>query len=318
MMEIDSSPGMGSAVAKAPAVGEVQRVALESRGMQAVILSLAQIDVPVLLRGERGVGKRTLAKRIHELSPRSQECFRVLPCRVLWPEAFDSEGEGGFLGRGTIYLDEVDDLNPECQQRLVQALAGANLNGERARLICGTARNLEAEVESGSLREDLYCRISGVSLQLAPLRQRPEDIPELLNHFLCKYARDLQLPVPRIGPETRCRLEHYSWPGNVRELEEAVKAIVGLGEEAIANDGLGAWLHTKSELPKVTLTQTISLKAVSRAASRSAERELILGAMTRTGWNRRRAAQELQISYKALLYKLKQIGCEEDGASRTS
>jgi two-component system, NtrC family, response regulator AtoC len=284
--------------------------------VEAVIREVAQSDVAVLLLGERGAGKRMTARRIHDLSRRSGQYFRVLPCKALWPEVFESAGEGGFVGRGTVYLDELDDLNAECQARLVQALTDGGNNGRpenRARLICGTARDLEAEVQAGSLREDLYYRVGSVCLHLPPLRQRREDIPALLDHFLSKYGRDFHLPVPKLSDETRRLFQEYSWPGNLRELEDAAKTIVALGDEALAMGGLGVWLRRRNQSGK---GEQVSLKAVSRAASREAEKELILQALTRTRWNRRRAAEELQISYKALLYKLKQIGCDGNGAAK--
>ena len=303
------------------------------QSLEAVIREVAQSEVPVLLLGERGTGKRFVARRIHDLSPRREEYFRVLPCKALWPAVFESGAEGGFLGHGTVYLDEIDDLSGECQARLLSALnhsgqnqAGqhqsvptqrgqthAGQNGEahpRARLICGTARDLEAEVQAGSLREDLYYRISGVSLHLPPLRQRREDIPGLLDHFLGKYGRDFHLPVPKLSEETRHLFEEYSWPGNLPELEDAAKAIVALGDQAMTMGRLGVGRRNEQESP---VGAPISLKAASRAASREAEKELILSALTRTRWNRRRAAEELQISYKALLYKLKQIGSDGNG-----
>jgi two-component system response regulator AtoC len=158
----------------------------------------------------------------------------------------------------------------------------------------------------------LYYRISGVCLRLPPLRQRREDIPVLMEHFLRKYGRDFQRTVPALSEETHRLFQEYSWPGNVRELENAAKAIVALGDEAVAMGGLRAMLLRPDPGSN---GGRVSLKQVSRAASREAEKEIILRALTRTRWNRRRAAEELQISYKALLYKLKQMGCSEYGAS---
>ena len=167
-------------------------------------------------------------------------------------------------------------------------------------------------MKSGRFREDLYYRVSGVCLRLPPLRQRKEDIPYLVSFFLTKYARDFQRPVPQLSGATQRLFQDYAWPGNIRELADAARAIVALGDESLAMGGLRSLL-TKSE--GGGNGESISLKQASRAASREAEKELILKALTRTRWNRRRAAQELQISYKALLYKLKQIGHRDFGAS---
>jgi two-component system response regulator AtoC len=167
-------------------------------------------------------------------------------------------------------------------------------------------------VAARNLREDLYYRISGVCLRLPPLRQRREDIPILVEHFLRKFAEEFQRPVPVLSEETHRLFQEYSWPGNVRELENAAKAIVALGDEAVAMGGLRAMLMRADHGSNGS---RVSLKQAARAASREAEKEIILKALTRTRWNRRRAAQDLQISYKALLYKLKQMGCSEYEAS---
>ena len=133
----------------------------------------------------------------------------------------------------------------------------------------------------------------------------------MVSFFLAKYASDFHRPVPALSAQTKQLFADYAWPGNLRELEDAAKAIVVLGDEALAMGGLRALL-AKADRGN---GDRISLKEAAKAASREAEKELILKVLTRTRWNRRRAAQELQISYKALLYKLKQIGCEEYGAS---
>jgi two-component system response regulator AtoC len=185
-------------------------------------------------------------------------------------------------------------------------------HAKRARLICGSSRDLELEVKAGRFREDLYYRVSGVCLRLPPLRQRKEDIPYLVSFFLTKYARDFERPVPQLSAATQRLFQDYAWPGNIRELADAARAIVALGDESVAMGGLRSLLM-RSEVGGNG--ESISLKQASRAASREAEKELILKALTRTRWNRRRAAQELQISYKALLYKLKQIGHRDFGAS---
>ncbi|MCU1304250.1 MAG: hypothetical protein JWQ87_4534 [Candidatus Sulfotelmatobacter sp.] len=289
------------------------------RSVEAVMREVAQSEVPVLLLAERGVGKKATARRIHDLSRRGKQAFRVISCAQLGAEKFrDSAEPIGLIGPGTVFLEEVGELSGQGQEWLLKALLkrGENGNGSRvqalARLICGSARDLEAEVSAGNLREDLYYRISGVCLRLPPLRQRREDIPVLMEHFLRKYGRDFQRPVPALSDETYRLFVEYSWPGNVKELENAAKAIVVLGDETVAMGGLRAML-LRPDLGNNG--GRVSLKQVARAASREAEKEIILRALTRTRWNRRRAAQDLQISYKALLYKLKQMGCSEYGAT---
>jgi two-component system response regulator AtoC len=287
------------------------------RSLDAVIREVAQSEVPVLLLAEAGAGKRATARRVHGLSRRRGQPFRVILCASLTAENFaDPAWQSGLLNGGTVFLKELAELSAEGQAWLIQVLTQGNpKDGQSsglARLICASARDLEAEVKAGNLREDLYYRISGVCLRLPPLRQRREDIPILTEHFLRKFAEEFQRPMPVLSEETHRLFQEYSWPGNVRELENAAKAIVALGDEAVAMGGLRAVLMRADHGSNGS---RVSLKQAARAASREAEKEIILKALTRTRWNRRRAAQDLQISYKALLYKLKQMGCSEYEAS---
>ena len=290
----------------------VEGVNPSMRAVEAVIRELALSEVPVLLLGELGAGKHAIAQRIHEMSRRSQQPFRAVSCATLQPAA----AAEALLWQGTVFLEELADLSSNCQARLLDVLPTVEdhegLAGSRARLICGSARDLELEVKAGRFREDLYYRISGVCLRSPPLRQRREDIALLVGHFLREYARDFRRPVPLLSAETLQLFQDYSWPGNLHELEDAAKALVALGNESVAMGGLRALLRRPDAAGN---GGRVSLRQAARAASRVAEKELILQVLTRTRWNRRRAAQELQISYKALLYKLKQIGCEEYGAS---
>ena len=293
----------------------VEGISASMRPVEAVIRELSQSDVPVLLLAEPGAGKRATARRIHEMSRRSGQPFRWFQCSTVRPEDLDSAHSevAARSGAGTMFLEELADLNASSQSHLRDVLLHASQkdsNGYWARLICGSARDLEVEVKLGRLREDLYYRISGICLRLPPLRQRKEDIPLLMAHFLRKYADEFRRPVPEISTEMRRLFDEYSWPGNLRELESAVRVLVALGDERLAMGGLRALLRQ----PHAGNGGGTSLKAASRAASQEAEKELILKVLTRTRWNRRRAAEELQISYKALLYKLKQIGYEGYGA----
>jgi two-component system, NtrC family, response regulator AtoC len=313
--------GSGASRATEPAsLAFVEGVSASMRPVEAVIRELAQTDVPVLLLSERGAGKLATAQRIHGMSGRSAQPFRWLQCSSLRPEDLDIDEQNGHPRPGTIYLQEVADLSLDCQESLLEWLHGSrDIGSGRPRLICGSARDLEGEVRAGRLREDLFYRISGVCLHVPPLRQRREDIPFLIGHFLRKYARDFRRTVPDLSAETLRLFLDYAWPGNLRELEDAARVLVALGDEEVALGGLRAHLRK----PDAGVSHLVrhgskdaarSLKAASRAASREAEKELILEVLTRTRWNRRRAAQELQISYKALLYKLKQIGYEGYGA----
>ena len=304
--------GNGNSGRVEPAAEFVEGVSPSMRPVEAVIRELAKSEVPVLLLAEPGAGKRATAQRIHDMSPRRERPFHWLQCARLTPEelrAFDG-AQGELAGAGSFYLDELADLHPSCQAQLQHAWPQSSAG---VRVLCGSSRDLEREVKAGRLREDLYYRISGVSLRLPPLRQRKEDIPVLLEYFLRKYAQEFRREVPELSAETQRLFQEYSWPGNLRELEYAASVIVALGDEDVAMGGLRALLQK----PDATGGNwgSVSLKAASRAASQEAERDLILKALTRTRWNRRRAARELQISYKALLYKLKRIQYGGYGAS---
>lgn len=297
-------------VERKPALNGSGRVWLESvssgmRTVEAVIRELSQNDVPVLVVAEHGAGKEAAAERIHVLSNRASENFQVCQGAAAEKEIFAAWERQG----GTVYLQEVGDLSFAAQTELVRLL-GSNQQRGVPRFICGTSSELQPDVKAGKFREDLYYRISSVCLRLPPLRQRKEDIPLLRDWFLSAAAQDLSRQVPKLSPETHNFFLEYHWPGNIRELKDAAVAIVALGDESLAMSGLRSLLR-RGERGN---GEKISLKEAARAASREAEKELILRVLTRTRWNRRRAAEELQISYKALLYKLKQIGFQEYGA----
>jgi two-component system response regulator AtoC len=282
------------------------------RAVVAVIGELSHSSVPVLLIGEHGTGKHSIARIIHMNSGGSESGFHVKNCRDLTPDLFDSKLLPGGAG---LYLAEIGDLTEDCQQKLLEMFSRQGGNGNarnEVRVICGSSRDLDADVRSGSFREDLYYRLSGVCLRIPPLRQRKDDIAQLMGFFLQRYSEAYHRPVPVLSPATQKLFLEHSWPGNLPELEGAARAIVAVGNESVAMGGLRSML-TRGD--NRTNGEKTSLKEASRAASREAERELILKVLTRTRWNRRRAAQELQISYKALLYKLKQIGYSEYGAS---
>lgn len=290
----------------------LEAVSPSMRAVEGVIRELANSSVPVLLVGERGTGKKAIAHRIHQSSRIGSGAFHVRSCRNL----LSSDLAIDFLPSGTtLYLDEIGDLTPECQKKLLEALSKQGSNGSSrkdVRVICSSSRDLESEVRQGGFREDLYYRLSGVCLRIPPLRQRKEDVPSLTAFFLARYSQMFHQSLPAISPATQKLFTEYSWPGNLNELETAVRTIAAVGNESVAMAGLRAMLAGSNG--KVNGEKT-SLKETARAASREAEKELILKVLTRTRWNRRRAAQELQISYKALLYKLKQIGYGDYGDS---
>jgi two-component system, NtrC family, response regulator AtoC len=271
---------------------------------------VADSAVPILILGEAGAGKRTLAARIHCLSSLRAEPFREVRCADLTPAWFMSrtESEPGSLS-GTWLLTEVTELPTVSQSKLLSWIdEQATATQISSRIILSSRGNLEEELRTGRFREDLYYRISGVCLRIPPLRHRREDIPLLTDYFLARYLAVFGHAKPAIGEDMRRFLREYSWPNNVRELEEATKTIAAIGDERLALAALKAALVSGRQRDG---NGTISLKQAGRAASQEAEKELILEVLTRTRWNRKRAALELQISYKALLYKLKQIGVKD-------
>ena len=289
--------------------------------LEGVLSEIAPTNIPVLLMGECGTGKQMFAHRIHQLSTRSSEPLMKISCAGARAESFANE-----LGldvrqeaenrhqAGTAFFDEISELDPPCQKNLLYALPDGETKPRRgilmARLISTTSRNLDEEMRAGRFRRELYYRINGVCLRLPALRERKEDIPLLSDYFLVKHGAQLGRMHSRLSARALDTFMDYSWPGNIRELENVVKKIVALNAEDLA---LSELMRIPSATGAVTAdARTRSLKVASKAASREAERELILKALGRTRWNRKRAAQELQISYKSLLYKLKQIGLDEE------
>ena len=287
--------------------------------IEGVIRDLAATNIPILLTGEIGTGKETIARRIHELSMRRGQNLVRIACASMESSRFLAElgatqnGDEAGPDSGTILFDEISELDPDCQRKLLCAFPDGDIAVRSgclsARVISTTSRNLEDEARAGRFRSELYYRINGVCLRLPPLRERTEDISALAEFFITKHAGLLGKPRPALSARIREALVNYSWPGNIRELENMAKKIVALNDESLAIHELE---QVRANGSRPSISQHVhSLKAVSRAASREAERELILKALTRTRWNRKRAAQELQISYKSLLYKLKQIGLQD-------
>lgn len=275
--------------------------------LQRVVEKVSETDVPVLVAGEPGTGKRAIALRLHETSRRRESGFQEIPASLLRD---DAEARFRKSDAATAYLCDVADLNLAAQRTLLR-LYFESANRERLpRLIMGTCCNLEQAVRTRRMREDFYYAISSVCLKLPPLRYRRDDVLALADHFLGFYADRFGRPKPVPTEDAIRFIREYAWPGNIAELETAMKTLVAIGDEAIALAALRASaLRTKGHTHKL---QTTTLKEAARAASLEVERELIHDVLISTGWNRKRAAKQLQISYKALLYKLKQIGISNE------
>jgi two-component system response regulator AtoC len=299
----------------------ISGVSPEMQPVQRLISEIAPTDIPVLLLGESGTGKEIAALHIHGLSHYRDLPFVKLSCAALTPESLKSRlgnFDGGHAEKngnstGTFFFDEIGELDTNCQRRLLHSIPDGNgLSANQSlagRIVSCTTRDMESEVQSGRFRSELFYRLNGVCLQLPPLRCRREDIPLLVQYFLSKYARIFQRAEMTLSAQTLQILIEYRWPGNIRQLENVIKRVVALENEELGVTDLKI-SPVGSRLPHAATTSR-SLKAASRAASRQAERELILQTLERTHWNRKRAAEALQISYKSLLFKLKQIQVPE-------
>ena len=216
----------------------LEAVSPSMKAVEAVIRELGHSSVPVLLIGERGTGKQTIAQRIHQNSGRPRDQFHVMSCQGL---DFEALRLGASRDIATLYLDEICDLSPDSQKKLLELLSRPDVIGSalsEMRIMCGSSRDLEADVRTGSFQEDLYYRLSGVCLRIPPLRQRKEDIPQLMAFFLGRYAEAFGRPAPVLSAPTEQLFREHSWPGNLRELEAAARAIVAVGDESVAMGGL--------------------------------------------------------------------------------
>ncbi len=307
----------------------------QSRPMQAArekVRKVAGTNIPVLIQGESGTGKEILAQILHVGAPWLDGPFvkvncPAIPSALLESELFGYE-RGAFTGaygtkpgrvemahRGTLFLDEIGELDLGLQAKLLQLLQdgqfcriGAQEDKRvEARVVCATNRPLEREIEAGRFRQDLFYRINVVNLHLPPLRERREDIPLLVEHFLGVYGESFQMPAQPLSAGLTERLKKFHWPGNIRQLENLIKRYVILGSEEAISSEIDGQAPSYFD-PDIPLDGTISLKKITREAVQELERRIILKALQAHHWNRKRAARTLRISYRALLYKIRQAG----------
>ena len=314
----------------------------DSSGMlqiKAVIEQVADSELSVLIRGESGTGKEIVARMLHSLSGRKEGPFVKVNCAAIPRELLEAElfgyEKGAFTGahktkpgrfetanKGTIFLDEIGDMPLELQSKLLQVLehyefmrvGGIKTIKVDTRIVCATNRPLEKALKDGTIREDLFYRLNEVTLNLPPLREKREDVPLLIEHFLQKYYTLYNKKYRPLLSATVELLQNFDWPGNVRQLENIIKQIVVREDENIVLDTIK---RQSSELtfPSVSThpasnLEGFALKKRVGAAVASEEKALITQALSKTNWNRRKAAQLLEISYRSLLYKIKeyQIG----------
>jgi len=314
------------------------------------IVRLAKSDVTVLISGESGTGKELVARSIHKLSPRADQPFikvnsAALPSNLLESELFGFE-KGAFTGAfdkkpgkfalahsGTILLDEISEIPFSMQAKLLQVLEDSEFSALGstantiidARVLAATNANLGEMVSANRFRSDLYYRLNVVSIHLPPLRDRKQDMDLLCTHFLKKYAVRHGRERVLLSDQVREQFYQYSWPGNLRELENLIQGFTILGNqngyyEKMGNYGpAGGFLNGREALTKAEGTGTVpsrpvgtrSLKKVCKAAARKAETATIMDVLLHTHWNRRKAASILEISYKALLNKIKEYRIEK-------
>ena len=282
-----------------------------------MVAKLAPTNIPLLLIGENGTGKEILANRIHQLSLMSGQPLVKVICAFLNSESLSAHfkrSNNGKEEKGTLFCREISELDPVSQRTLQYSLPQEELTATQRctgpRFIASTTRNLEEEVRNGLFRADLYYQITAASITLVPLRRRAEDIPAFVELFLMKHSTLLGRPRPHLDSEDFVVLQKYSWPGNIRELENVVRRIVALNDPKAV---LSPLLLRMNDTPITHhLGKTFPMKAAARAAYDRTQRQLILDTLAKNYWNRKRAAQELQISYKSLLNKLKQMRAEEE------
>src|SRR6202795_2513198 len=310
------------------------------------ILQIAPVDVPVFICGESGVGKEVVARMIHMRSNRRNQAFIKVNCAALPGELLESElfgyEQGAFTGavrskpgkfelanKGTIFLDEIAEMSPHLQAKLLHVLQDGQYSrlGARAvvnvdvRVLAATNVEIQEAMRTGRLREDLYYRLNVLSIHIPPLRERTTEIPLLFHHFLAKYSEKYGKPAPDPSKHLLEAALRYPWPGNLRELENFVKRYVileddeGSFRELLEMTGQQHRTAPREEAPP---QKEQGLKALVRGLKDEAEMEAIADALEKTNWCRKDAAKMLGISYKALLYKMRQFNLDSGRGARSA
>lgn len=302
------------------------------REVRQRVKKTAGMNVPVLLDGQGGTGKEVLARWIHSHSPWCNGHFVKVNCAAIPGTLMESElfgyERGAFTGanaskpgrvelahNGTLFLDEIADLNLALQSKLLHFLQDGRFTrigdqSERVvetRLICATNKELEGEIEGGRFRADLYYRINVVRIKLPRLSERRDDIPLLAEYFLDLFEKKFGKKAEPLGHETIHYLQNLDWPGNIRELSNGIARHVLIGAAASIPENV---VQKPSSFmpPRPIMEDIVPLKRISKEAIRAAERNAILEALRSNHWNRRKAAQALKISYRSLIYKIRDAG----------
>jgi two-component system, NtrC family, response regulator AtoC len=294
---------------------------------------IAKFDMPVLMLGQSGTGKEVVSLLIHHLSPRSKYPFLKVNCAAVPADLLESElfgyEAGAFTGatkakpgkfelceKGTILLDEVGEMPPALQAKLLHflqdhrfsRLGGRSIIQADVRILAATNINVEEALASKALREDLYYRLSGFTMRIPPLRERKKEIPLLMNHFMKKNAAQFSSPERRFSQTLLQACLSYTWPGNLRQLENFVRRYLVLGDEELALSELRVTQRANGDTGQTSVAPKdgSGLKSLARSVKKEAEAAAIAHALEQTNWHRQKAATLLKISYKALLYKIKQ------------
>jgi two-component system response regulator AtoC len=318
------------------------------RLVEDIVRRAADTNATILLQGESGTGKEMVARAIHHISDRRDKPFLKVNCASLPGDLLESElfghEKGAFTGahrrkpgkfelahRGTFLLDEIGEMPLGLQAKLLHVLqdgqffrvGGSEVVTSDARLIAATNKNLASVMASGLFREDLYYRLNVVAISIPPLRERREEIPVLVDHFMSRFCRQYNREPLKISSATMRLLQDYSWPGNVRELENMIKRAVVLQTEALVQQEI-ALRSEKRWAPKAesvapspapavapVAEAELGLKDIARRAAMAAEKAVIKEVLEKVRWNRAEAARLLKISYKAMLYKIRQVGLDD-------
>jgi transcriptional regulator with GAF, ATPase, and Fis domain len=312
----------------------VQGIVGQSKRMQellGVVRSIAENDVVVLIQGETGTGKELIARAIHRNSPRRAKRFVAVNCGALAETLLESElfghEKGAFTGAttrrigvfeaadgGTLFLDEVGEISPSTQIRLLRVLqegefqrvGGSSSIRVDVRVISATNQDLTDLVKKGRFRQDLFYRLNVFPIRMPPLRERADDIPLLVAHFVEACNRRMNKRVTGVSPQAMALLMAYGWPGNVRELENVIQRMMVVGKGEILEDrDLPAEIRGEEKEPR---EQAKDLKGIARGSTEIVEREAIINALAETGGNVTRAARSLGVSRATLQHKMKIYG----------
>ncbi len=312
------------------------------RDVRQKLERVAGANLSVLISGESGTGKDIIARLLHLYSPWGNGPFVKVNCPAIPGALLESElfgyERGAFTGafgtkpgrvemahRGTLFLDEIAELDSILQAKLLQLLQDGQFTriGSQedkkveVRVVCATNRELQEEIEQGKFRQDLFYRIATMTIHLPPLRERVVDLPLICEYLLECYNERFNGRAPMLRPALLGKMQRYSWPGNIRQLENLIKRYVVMGsEDVILSELLQPNEH--DIMNGLTLEGPVSLKKLTRQTVRKVEARIILNALHANNWNRKKAARSLDISYRALLYKLKEVGIPQRRSASSS